>query len=149
MKFLFACILLVSPALLFASAKDAGCSDPFGVQRNNVLSQNGLVFTNATSSPITTTSMASNTSGCRVSSFASLEDREAGAYLATHSEEIKGEIASGRHEYILGFEDLIGCKGQTNTVVDSIKKNESALQSGFSDVKFGGWLQSLRNQCHS
>lgn len=147
MKSLLIALFLI-PLQLFAKANDGGCFDPAGKNVNNKLSQSGMTFTNAISSPVTTTAMASGTSGCKVSGFVRAEDREAGIFYANHVHEIKSELASGNHEYLLGFEDLVGCKGHTSTVVASMKSADSPLlQPAHSDQKFLEWLQTLKRGC--
>ena len=86
--FLLLSLLIALPQTLFAKALDGGCVDPIGKQINNKLSQAGMTFTNMTSSPMTTTSMASGTSGCQTKGFVREEDREARVFLANHLDEI-------------------------------------------------------------
>ena len=147
MKFILLSCMTIFSVGAFAAKMDAGCFDPTGVERNNVLSQSGKTFTNATSSPITATAMLLGTSGCKTNGFVR-EDKEAGVFLATHVDEIKGELASGSGEYISAFGDLVGCTGQTERVTSSLKSSASPLvHHDFSDARVEKWLSSLHNEC--
>src|SRR4051812_11296410 len=107
MKNIFIFLLLLAPVQLSAKANDGGCFDPAGKNINNKLSQAGMIFTNAISSPVTTTAKGSGTSGCKTTGFVKAEEREAGEYFAVHADELKSELATGQREFLLGFEDIV------------------------------------------
>ena len=149
MRAIILSLMLFTPNVLWAKGLDAGCVNPTGEMKNSKIPQSGLLITNAISSPITSTAMASGTSGCKVKGFAQEVDREAGIYLANHINELKWEIASGQRQYLLAFEDLVGCGGQTERVLDSLRAEESPLTQGpaQSGEAFYSWLHELKGQC--